>query len=160
MPEAARAPVKPRILSPATRAALPLEDEVQSLLDQPGQAIVALCGGPGTGKSIALAHLAAVFPHASRLRLIDERDVRVGVDYKSDDVIVFVGPPLPIGLPDQRLVLAPWRRDELIEYMLVRHPVRTASVISRIFNRDIQEFVGTPNSTEPLHPVRISVALV
>jgi uncharacterized protein YjbI with pentapeptide repeats len=144
MPEAARAPVKPRILSPATRAALPLEDEVQSLLDQPEQAIVALCGGPGTGKSIALAHLAAVFPDASRLRLIDERDVRIGVDYKSDDVIVFVGLPLPIGLPDQRLVLAPWRRDELIEYMLARHPHRTGSVIGRVSNRDIQEFVGSP----------------
>lgn len=53
MPVAARAPVKPRILASATRAALPLEDEVQTLLDGRGQMLVALGGEPGGGKSTA-----------------------------------------------------------------------------------------------------------
>jgi uncharacterized protein YjbI with pentapeptide repeats len=144
MREAARAPVKPRILSSATKAALPLEDEVQALLEQRSQVLVALEGEPGGGKSTALAHLAAVFPQVSRLRLIDVGEGRVDLEYHPDDVIIFVGTSLPIGLPDKRLLLAPWQRDELIEYLLARHPQQTASVIGRISKRDFWEFGGSP----------------
>jgi uncharacterized protein YjbI with pentapeptide repeats len=144
MREAARAPVKPRILSSETKAALPLEDEVQALLEQRSQVLVALGGEPGGGKSTALAHLAAVFPQVSRLRLIDVGEGRVDLEYHPDDVIIFVGKSLPIGLPDKRLLLAPWQRDELIEYLLARHPQQTASVIGRISKLDLWEFGGSP----------------
>ncbi len=144
MPVAARAPVKPRILASATRAALPLEDEVQTLLDGRGQMLVALGGEPGGGKSTALAHLAAVFPQASRLRLIDAGEARSDVEYRPDDVIIFVGTSLPIGRPNKRLELAPWQRDEFIEYLLARYPERTAAVIARISTDDLSEFGGSP----------------
>jgi uncharacterized protein YjbI with pentapeptide repeats len=144
MTEATRAPVKPRILSSATGSVLPLEDEVQWALDRRGPALFVLAGGPGSGKSTALGHLAAIFTSTSRLRLVDDGDPLLKVEFRGDDVIVYVGPPLPIGLTDRTLVLAQWQRDELIEYLLAQHPQITGAVIARISNADIQEFQGNP----------------
>ena len=56
-----QAPVRPRIVSPATGESLPLEDEVQVWLDKGGPYCLQIVGGPGSGKSTALAHLADEF---------------------------------------------------------------------------------------------------
>jgi uncharacterized protein YjbI with pentapeptide repeats len=144
MPRPARAPVKPRILSGVTGAALLLEDEVQSLLDRQAPALVQLAAEMGSGKTQALAHLAAVFAGESRLRLIDENEAWPPHEAGGTDVIIFVGQSPRIRQPAQKRLLAPWHRDELIEYLLVRHPQRIASVMARISNSEIQEFRGNP----------------
>ncbi len=144
MAEATRAPVKPRVLSSATGTVLALEDEVEWHLEQRGPALIALAGGPGSGKSTALDHLAAVFAHARRLRLVDGRDRFLDVDFGPDDVIVYAGPPLPEKLADKRLPLARWHRDELIEYLLACHPQRVGAVLAKVSNLDIQTFQGNP----------------
>jgi uncharacterized protein YjbI with pentapeptide repeats len=144
MLEAARAPVKPRILSTATGAALPLEDEVQSLLDRPCRALVQLAGAPGSGKTTALAHLGAVFSHASRLRLVDEDGEPGRIHWSADDVIVFVGPAPESRPVTHRLLMAPWARDELIEYLLAVHPRDCAAVMARISKLDVQTLRGSP----------------
>jgi energy-coupling factor transporter ATP-binding protein EcfA2 len=91
MPEAARAPVKPRIHSTETGTALPLEDEVGWWLDQRGPAFLTLAGGAGSGKTTALRHLAAVFSHTKRLKLLDESPIPQQLELEPDDVVVFVG---------------------------------------------------------------------
>jgi uncharacterized protein YjbI with pentapeptide repeats len=143
MPIAVRAPVSPRILSRATGAALPLEDEVQSRLDAPGPALLELAGGPGSGKTTALRHLAAVFAGAARLKILD-RDADRRCEWRGDEVIVFVGrTPRPTERVEH-LVLAPWHRDDLMEYLLAQHPQQTATILGRISNMAIQEFRGKP----------------
>jgi uncharacterized protein YjbI with pentapeptide repeats len=122
---------------------LPLEDEVQALLEQPGPAFVALGGGPGSGKTQALAHLAAVFAHSSRLRLVDEGELCPEIEHLRDEVVIVV-PSQGSRLPIQKLLLAPWQRDDLIEYLLARHPKGIASAMARVSNSDIQEFKGNP----------------
>ena len=44
----------------------------------------------------------------------------------------------------QTLKLAPWGRDELIEYLLATHPKECASVLSRLTRADLQQFGGVP----------------
>jgi uncharacterized protein YjbI with pentapeptide repeats/energy-coupling factor transporter ATP-binding protein EcfA2 len=150
MRQAARAPVKPRILSTATGAALPLEDEVQSLLDRPGRALVQLAGAPGSGKTTALAHLADVFSHESRLRCVDEGGELGRIHWSAEDVIIFVGRAPESRPVTHRLLMAPWGRDELIEYLLAVHPQDCAAVLARISSLDIQMLRGSPELWQPV----------
>src|SRR5580693_6473510 len=69
-----QAPVRPRIVSPATHESLPLEDEVQVWLDKGGPYCLQIVGGPGSGKSTALAHLADEFHGLARITFLDTDD--------------------------------------------------------------------------------------
>ena len=71
-----RAPVKPRVYSTEGGATFPLEDEVQRFLDAGSRGILALLGPPGSGKTTALQHLAAVLPADERLLFLDNPGVQ------------------------------------------------------------------------------------
>ena len=49
-----RAPVRPRILAPESGAALPLEEEIIRLLEEPTAGLIQLVGPPGSGNTTAL----------------------------------------------------------------------------------------------------------
>lgn len=66
-----RAAVRPRILTADGTEPLLLEDEIKTHLDSGDPRPLCILGGPGSGKSTALAHLASVFPDAG-LRFLDE----------------------------------------------------------------------------------------
>src|SRR5262249_17948177 len=66
-----RAPVKPRVLCPASGEALPLEDEVRALLEAGARGVVEITGPAGAGKTTALRHLAAVLPSSAPLMFLD-----------------------------------------------------------------------------------------
>jgi ABC-type bacteriocin/lantibiotic exporter with double-glycine peptidase domain len=68
-----RAPVTPRALLPETGAVLPLEEAVSSLARRSDGAIE-IVGGPGSGKTTALAHLASVTPATQGVVFLDEPD--------------------------------------------------------------------------------------
>src|SRR6185437_725689 len=70
-PAPRRATVLPRVCKKAGGAALPLEQHVRRLLDQGVRGVIGLCGPPGSGKSTALAHVAAVLPSAAPISFID-----------------------------------------------------------------------------------------
>ena len=74
-----RARVRPRVISPGTSEAVLLEDEIGPLIQQGECGFVQIVGGPGSGKSTALQHLAAILPPWAheRVRLLDESDVAV-----------------------------------------------------------------------------------
>ena len=78
-----KAPVTPRVLCPDTGDAIPLEEAIPPLEGMPRGAIE-IVGGPGSGKTTALRHLAAVLPPDDRVLLLDDPDP-MGAVYRALD---------------------------------------------------------------------------
>ena len=140
-----RAPVRPRFVSPATGESLPLEDEVEVWLKEGAPRYLEIVGGPGSGKTTALAHLADEYHGLARIVFLDagERFPPTS-SARPSGFIIFVGNAVFPDAPLQTVTLAPWGRDELIEYLLATHPKECASVVSRLTRADEQQFGGVP----------------
>ena len=124
-----RAPVRPRVVLSETRETVLLEDLVDSLDGQERHGPVEILGGPRTGKTTALAHLAS-FPVADRLMLVDDAgpaDVPLGVSHR----LVVYTTRYRLRICELRCELAPWGDDDLIEYLLSTHPDQCSSVMAR-----------------------------
>jgi uncharacterized protein YjbI with pentapeptide repeats len=137
----ARAMVRPRVISPETREVIPLEEEIGPLIQAGRTGYVRLVGGPGSGKSTALRHLAAMLPPwaRDRVRLVDRPHDSVAPSVDHHLVIAAQRragtaqvheSPCASGLAVYHLAL--WGQDDLIEYLLAAHRDRCASVMSRL----------------------------
>jgi uncharacterized protein YjbI with pentapeptide repeats/energy-coupling factor transporter ATP-binding protein EcfA2 len=135
------APVRPRIVSSECAEALPLEDEVARLLAERTGGTVTLIGAPGTGKSTALAHLAAALTPGARVVLLDE-NARDTEAIPADHLVIRAARETRAA-PSLRL--ARWGRDELIEYLLAICPHRCGSVMARVRPEDDALCAGLPD---------------
>ena len=137
MVEPVQAIVRPRVIG-SDGVARPLDDVVDALLTRGGKEVLVLIGPSGSGKTTALRHLAATPGMQSKrqpcFRFIDSEDWPPQ-DAGSEDY----GAPLTIAAACSSTVewrqtyrLAPWGRDELVEYLLARHPAACGSVMSRL----------------------------
>jgi uncharacterized protein YjbI with pentapeptide repeats len=126
-----RAPVRPRVLSPVSGEAFPLEDEVRQLLDGGQRGWVSIQGGPGSGKTTALRHLAAVLPANPRLYLVDGPAGKPS-EYSATALVITSNAVPSFGRLLVSYRLTPWREDDWIEYLLAAHGPRCASVIRRV----------------------------
>lgn len=124
--------MRPRVQTCAGGVARLLEDEVAELLAAGRAARVVLCGAPQSGKSTALAHLAAVFAGEARLGLRDGRGM------PATDALVEVatlpGVVSAPGTPRQvrpTWMMAKWSDDDCLEYLCSRHKERTAVAFAR-----------------------------
>jgi uncharacterized protein YjbI with pentapeptide repeats len=133
------APVRPRVVL-ADQTELPLEAELRQHIDQGVRGVIALLGPHGSGKTTALQHLAGVFADVPHLTLLDT-DVPRQPD---PERLIVYALRIPFDLPHVAVYcLAPWNRDDLIEYLLARHPSRCASVMKRV-GTDHDRFSGLP----------------
>ncbi len=84
---AERARVRPRVISPETSEAIPLEDEIGTMIQAGRCGVFVIAGGPGSGKTTALRHLAAILPPWANdhVRLVDQHDVPEGPDAPAAD---------------------------------------------------------------------------
>jgi uncharacterized protein YjbI with pentapeptide repeats/energy-coupling factor transporter ATP-binding protein EcfA2 len=140
-----RAPVRPRVLSGDSGAAFLLEEEVQGHLQAKARGAIALLGAPGSGKTTALEHLAAVLPPRSDVLLLDEpfrQDVR---RCAKNHLVIHTAAEawFEPRLATYRLAL--WDRDSLIEYLLNVHRERCGSVMGRLCDADRKLFRGVPD---------------
>ena len=129
-----RAPVRPRTISPDSGESVPLEDVVCALLEPFRSGIVQVLGTPGSGKSVALHHLAAVLPDSERIWFQDDAD-QIWPGAVSSDRLLIVTAREPEGIsqcPSLRLRLLRWGEDELIEYLLAVHREHCAAVMARV----------------------------
>lgn len=128
-----RAPVRPRVLLLQTGDALPLDEVLQDHFASSARGVIRLTGLAGCGKTTALQHLAHVFAG---------RDILLLDEPKPDDLaavppsrwVVFTSPLTVDCDQSYTYVLAPWRQDEWIEYLLAVHTNRCASVMTRLKN--------------------------
>lgn len=127
-----RAAVRPRVLLPESTTALPLEDEVRALLERRRGGLVQVLGGPGSGKTTALRHLAAVLSPLDPVVLLDGAPA-AGFEAPEHTLTVYASVERLEGRAALAVYrLAPWQQDEWIEYLLARHPSRCASVVRRL----------------------------
>jgi uncharacterized protein YjbI with pentapeptide repeats len=124
------AAVRPRVSVPGSDEPRLLDEVVAELIEDYPTGILRIAGGCGAGKTTALAHLAAVFAHEPRFQFLDE-PTQSEIETCSEGTLIVVAMPLGAGRGIE-LVLEPWGKDELIEYLLTNHPDACASVISRL----------------------------
>ncbi|MCZ7648509.1 MAG: pentapeptide repeat-containing protein [Planctomycetota bacterium] len=166
-PAPERAPVRPRIVDPELGGTRPLEDAVQDFLDRGDKRFGVVIGPRGSGKTAALRHLNAVFGarpdfdcfdrvldlvwgkaymHAwadlsQQIRTLTGRDDREAQCIFSANAVL----PQYEGQGFAVFRLAPWGRDEWIEYLLARHKDSCVSVMNRIDGHpEVAELQGLP----------------
>ena len=154
-----RARVRPRVISPITGEAIPLDDEIGPLIQEGRWRFVGLIGGPGSGKTTALRHLAAVLPPwaLARIRLMDRPpDVTdVVTPALGDGTFVISAGPRLTPQPGQLVYsLASWSKDDLIEYLLSAHRDRCGSVMARLKAGDAAVFSRAFPSSGPSFSTR------
>nr|MBA3481235.1 hypothetical protein [Pirellulales bacterium] len=129
--------VRPRATRAGSPDPRPIEDVVAELADQRPHGAVPLVGPPGSGKSTALAHLAAAFGDDERLIFLDEPAVEeierhlADANAHPDALLIFSAPPTKARRAYE-ISLAPWGFDALIEYLLAEHHHACGSVIERL----------------------------
>ncbi len=134
---AARAAVRPRVISPETGDGILLEDELGLLLQAGNCPLASIVGPPGSGKTMALRHLAAVLPPwaLARVRLVDQStfDAATAAFAPADSQTMAVVAGHRCLLPAARTYqLAPWGQDDVIEYLQSVHREKCASVMKRL----------------------------
>ena len=125
-----RAPVRPRIVSPETGDALPLDETIRSMVDGTSTGAIELLGDRGAGKSTALAHLAAALNAPDRIVLLDEPDV-VEIRLHAQDRLVVFTSRTHRSIAKLSLPIAAWTDDDVIEYLLATHPTRCREVMQQ-----------------------------
>jgi uncharacterized protein YjbI with pentapeptide repeats/energy-coupling factor transporter ATP-binding protein EcfA2 len=129
--------VRPRVWSLETGEAIRLEDEIGRLIQKGHDEQIGLIGGPGSGKTTALRHLATVLPPWAvvRVKLVDDPREYTDIVAGGDDHAQFVisaGSQLPADPRRLSYHLTSWSQDDLIEYLLAVHGNHCASVMSRL----------------------------
>ena len=115
-----QAHVRPRVYSSESGEALPLEAVIGPILAANDRGAVRVSGPDGSGKTVALNHLAGLVPPYMRVTFLDRPDPLAVAASSSEGLVVFASnQPSPKVLAD--LKLAPWGRDEWIEYLLARN---------------------------------------
>ncbi len=129
MIEPQRAPVRPRVIGPESGEELPLEEVVRSFLECELNRTILLQGDFDSAVA-ALRHLAWAFRDVPQVQLPKKPVPQVTIRCRAGShLVVFYR-------------LAPWGRDDWIEYLLAEHPDRCASVMRRLLGRDEPELLG------------------
>lgn len=97
---------------------------------------IEIVGDHGSGKTTALAHLAAMLPDGNKVVFLDDASIEQVREAATRHLVVYSSFS-PRFVPEgESYRLAPWREDELIEYLVAVHPARCRSVMMRLQNQD------------------------
>ncbi|MGH7140566.1 MAG: pentapeptide repeat-containing protein, partial [Pirellulales bacterium] len=131
MIEPCRAAVRPRVVSPETGDVVPLEDEVAVWLEGNSRTL-RIVGGPGSGKTTAIRHLATIYGARNDVILVDDGGTAQENVVTDPRRLIYSASAEPPATLDATLRLASWNDDDLLEYCLARHRPRCSSIIGRI----------------------------
>ncbi len=119
------------MILPETHDTIPLEDLVREFQGRLGEAL-AIVGGVGSGKTTALAHIAAVVAENLKIFFLDEPSPAELYHAVAVGAVVFTLREPEDSLRRISYLLAPWTDDDLAEYLLARHPQHCGSVMRRL----------------------------
>lgn len=124
------ATVRPRVTRRGWSESRPADEVVAEIADELDGGLIEISGPSGSGKSMAVAHLAAALGANERLSFLDE-PTAAELDVKQGLIVVA---DLPAGIERYgvELKLAPWGPDDLIESLLANWPEACAGVMSRL----------------------------
>lgn len=129
MIDPAPAPVRPRVLARTTGEPVLLVDEIEPYFRERRRGAICIFGPPGSGKTTALAHVAASLPVGKDVALMDDGAMDDGGPH---GLFVYTA-PAPLAIEHlAAFALAPWGADECIEYLMALHPRACASVVRRL----------------------------
>jgi uncharacterized protein YjbI with pentapeptide repeats len=133
-----RAPVSPRIISRFSGVPILLEDDVRDWLDRHEKAQICVQGQDGSGKTVALQHLAAVLQDRDVLFFDDSLPDNWDKDEQERSTPMVFSARVPAHFLKAFHVchLAPWSEDDCIEYLLATHRDQCGSVIRRLHAAD------------------------
>jgi uncharacterized protein YjbI with pentapeptide repeats len=124
-----RAVVAPRVLSDVSGDPVLLEDVLRPYIGQAGA--IAILGPVGSGRTTALAHLAAAFP--GRIALFDDEVTQTPIrDAAAAGLAAYAAGRIHRMPHLATLCLAPWRRDEGLEYLMATRGDACAAVMRRL----------------------------
>jgi uncharacterized protein YjbI with pentapeptide repeats len=126
-----QATVRPRVFQRWMHEARLAEEVIAELAEELPGGVIEISGPRGGGKSMAVAHLAAVLGDHPRLVFLDEP---TPAELSVPEGIIAVAADLPASIKHSSidLKLAAWGVDELVEYMLATHHDACGSVITRL----------------------------
>ena len=123
--------VRPCASTRDVQGSRPLDEIIAEIADELSTGLVWVVGGPGSGKSTALAHLKAIFEGDERLIFLDEPFLDERIEPSKRHLLVAATSRVPkcAGIVVR---LQHWGVDELIEYMLGTNHDMCRSVIERL----------------------------
>ncbi len=148
--------MRPRAQSPTTGESLPLEDLVADLVQWGKGLPIQIIGGPGSGKTTALRHLASVladrFPPSNGLDFIfldEPRSIEEILFLAKKGQVILAYPRMLKGLPEVEcwptLQISSWEVDDLLEYLRCRYPTRCGDILAALRRtRDAEKLEGIP----------------
>src|SRR6267142_529412 len=122
--------VAPRVRVGENVEEVRLVDRVELMLRRGIGGEYNLCGPAGCGKTTAMGEMARVFGDDDRLKLVDDCHT-VKAETRRTKLVIFTSRQRAIAAA---MELAPWGRDEWIEYMLGRWRGSCSSVMGRVLN--------------------------
>ena len=130
--EPKRAPVPPRVRIEPGTASLPIDRQVRSLLDKKVRGAVRLSGPAGSGKTTALAHLAAMMQGDWPVAIYDLPDELSFNSARQAQLVIYTSSAPKEFCLAATLQMSPWTEEDLAEYLLATHPGRTRAVMGRL----------------------------
>jgi uncharacterized protein YjbI with pentapeptide repeats len=122
-----------------------LEEEILALVEAGATGKVGIFGPPGSGKTTALAHLAAVLPPDAGCVFRDEPAPALEMGNVDHGLcIIAARSSEKLGVLHAGFTLSAWSRDDVIEYLLAEYPKKCASVVSRLSPNDLPFLGGSP----------------
>lgn len=128
----AKAIVRPRGICPETGDSLPLDEIVEGFIAARETGAIEITGDAGSGKSTALAHLAAVLSPGKLIVFLDDPAPKAIASAKEMRIVIYTANEPRPRTADVSIPLDSWGEDELIEYLLAAHHDRCQALMFRV----------------------------
>lgn len=142
MQDACQPIVVPRVYALKQSGTLRLDQAVRCYAGTGGSTMIALTGGPGSGKSTAIEYLRTALPPRPPVSFFDEPLVQEARQAARSSLVIFSSPEKHKLSDLLELRLAPWGTDEFIEYLLATNRARVKSVMARLEHDQHRSLIG------------------